>query len=556
MPEDIAEFQGVPQHQRKVAPQETILSAAGILKKENRTWVEANPTIFTKLGRINLKGLLGQGSYGVVMLGEQEEGQAGELPENYALKIIGKKENARELENGGHQGLMTVKTVGHTPSPRLYQILEHNNRTIVVMELVQGPLVYRWPEYLRKRLADKGIRDETVVIDTFDKLESLCDLLTIAEENNVIIQDYKADNFRISTSGPHSTHKWLDLGAWQTPANIRCWDTKRESNLRAASDLTLRTLHNLIGFTGVPKDPLYHRYVDYQHAKQEGRFNENPLVETLYLKLAGLTTEGYETTAQLYQDVRKITRFMSGVDQTFPSRPETGEPPLISFAFLYAARKGDLEKNGFESKLQSVLQIPEKPQVNLRDVDSALWTLLHCPFRLDADPSKEGAFLKPEFILDQALRAERYVLDKKADSDKILWLSNYLTALSFATDSINRCQPSINLESLAAEVRQNIRELYRFFTCNFTEENIPETDSLPTTGIVSKSLNSLTDYLKDHTGRLMSLVNKMRDVVGAERYAKLRDGFLTNVGKGLEKEFVDPENIEKTEERLRFLFGS
>ncbi|MBL7150347.1 hypothetical protein ISS86_00245 [Candidatus Microgenomates bacterium] len=551
MSEDIAEFQGVPQHQRKATSQEASFSTKDLLKGEDKAWVESNPIIPTALGPIWLKDLLGQGAYGIVMSGEEVGGN-----KIYALKIIKDRENARKLEAGGHEGLMTIKTAHHSPAPRLYKIFEHNDRTVVIMELVQGPLVYRWPDYLRKRFADKGIRDETVVINTFDKLESLCNLLTIAEENKVIVHDYKADNFRISTSGPYPTHKWLDLGAWQTSGNIKCWDTKRESNLKAASDLTLRTLHNLIGFTDVPKDSLYHRFIDYQHAKQEGRFDENPLVETLYLKLAGLTTESYKTTAQLYQDVRKTTRFISGVDKTPPPRPETGEPSLINFAFLYAVGKGDLEKRAYESKLQNVLQIPEKPQVDLKDVDSALWTLLLCPLRLDANPSREGAFFKPEFILGQSLKVERYVLDKKADSDKILWLSNYLTALSFATDSINRCQPSTNLESLAVEVRQNIRELYRFFACNFTVENIPETDSLPTTGIVSKNINPLTDYLEDHTGRLTNLLSKMHYIVGVERYAELRDGFLTRVENGLEKEFVDPENIEKTKENLRFLLGS
>ena len=153
--------------------------------------------MFEKLGRFEIKGLLGRGAMGEVYLGIDPS-----LGREVAVKTIlataaqgddAKQRFAREARAAG--------VLNHPNIVTIYEFGEDQGVLYIAMERVRGQDL---EEMLRQRSITPG--------EALEVLAQVCDGLEFAHRNNVIHRDIKPSNVRVLRDGRRTQAKVMDFG--------------------------------------------------------------------------------------------------------------------------------------------------------------------------------------------------------------------------------------------------------------------------------------------------------------------------------------------------------
>ncbi len=157
--------------------------------------VESIPESMRRIGPYTLRGVLGEGSFGVVYLAEQSE----PIPRRVALKVLKPTATAREVMDRFDRERRLLARLDH---PSIAHVLDagvaEDGRPWFAMEFVRGlPLLRHCDE---RRLP---------VEDRLHLVQEICRAIHHAHQNGVIHRDLKPGNILVSTGIPgDGTPRW------------------------------------------------------------------------------------------------------------------------------------------------------------------------------------------------------------------------------------------------------------------------------------------------------------------------------------------------------------
>lgn len=153
--------------------------------------------MFEKLGRFEIKGLLGRGAMGEVYLGIDPS-----IGREVAIKTI--LATAAEGEDAKLRFAREAKAAGVLNHPNIvtiYEFGEDQGVLFIAMERVRGQDL---EEMLRQRSITPG--------EALEVLAQVCDGLDFAHSNHVIHRDIKPSNVRVLRDGRRTQAKVMDFG--------------------------------------------------------------------------------------------------------------------------------------------------------------------------------------------------------------------------------------------------------------------------------------------------------------------------------------------------------
>jgi serine/threonine-protein kinase len=153
--------------------------------------------MFEKLGRFELKGLLGRGAMGEVYLGIDPS-----IGREVAIKtILATAAQAEDAKNRFSREAKAAGVLNHPNIVTIYEFGEDQGVLFIAMERVRGQDL---EEMLQQRSITPG--------EALEVLAQVCDGLGFAHRNHIIHRDIKPSNIRVMRDGRRIQAKVMDFG--------------------------------------------------------------------------------------------------------------------------------------------------------------------------------------------------------------------------------------------------------------------------------------------------------------------------------------------------------
>ena len=153
--------------------------------------------MFEKLGRFEIKGLLGRGAMGEVYLGIDPS-----IGREVAIKtILATAAQAEDAKNRFSREAKAAGVLNHPNIVTIYEFGEDQGVLFIAMERVRGQDL---EEMLQQRSITPG--------EALEVLAQVCDGLEFAHRNHIIHRDIKPSNIRVMRDGRRIHAKVMDFG--------------------------------------------------------------------------------------------------------------------------------------------------------------------------------------------------------------------------------------------------------------------------------------------------------------------------------------------------------